>query len=103
MIFRTKNKHYSGRSAIEVVRSLERDDKAYGDGGGPIRQYLHWSSITERQRAGARPRLSNSWEMSRWHSLIFFCLTNTAWVRWCLKVQAECSYNNLTTGPRLKA
>ena len=43
MIFRTKNKSYSGRSAIEVVRSLERDDKAYGNGGGPIRQYLHWS------------------------------------------------------------
>lgn len=43
LIFRTKNKHYSGGSAIEVVRSLERDDKAYGNGGGTIRQYLHWS------------------------------------------------------------
>jgi len=43
MIFRTKNKSYSGRSAIEVVRSLERDDKTYAEGGGPIRQYLHWS------------------------------------------------------------
>ena len=43
MIFMTKNKSYSGRSAIEVVRSLERDDKAYGNCGGPIRQYLHWS------------------------------------------------------------
>lgn len=43
MIFRTKNKSYSGRSAIEVVRSLEHDDKAYGTDGGPIRQYLHWS------------------------------------------------------------
>ena len=43
LIFRTESKHYSGRSAIEVVRSLERDDKAYSNGGGPIRQYLHWS------------------------------------------------------------
>jgi hypothetical protein len=43
MIFRTKNKSYSGRSAIEVVRSLERDDKAYSNGGGSIRQYLEWS------------------------------------------------------------
>lgn len=43
MIFRTKNKSYSGQSAIEVVRSLERDDKAYANGGGPIRQYLQWS------------------------------------------------------------
>jgi hypothetical protein len=25
------------------VRSLEREDKTYGSGGGPIRQYLHWS------------------------------------------------------------
>ena len=43
LIFRTKNKSYAGRYAIEVVRSLERDDKAYSNGGGPIRQYLHWS------------------------------------------------------------
>lgn len=43
MIFRTNNKYYSGRSAIEVVRSLERDDKSYRNCGSPIRQYLNWS------------------------------------------------------------
>ena len=43
MIFKSKNKYYSGVSALDVVRSLERDDKAYAKGGGPIRQYLHWS------------------------------------------------------------
>jgi len=25
------------------VRSLEREDKAYGNGGAPIRKYLRWS------------------------------------------------------------
>ena len=43
MIFRKRGKTYSGRSAIEVVRALERDDKEYHYGGGPIRQYLIWS------------------------------------------------------------
>ena len=43
MIFRTKGLNYSGRSAIEVVRALERDDKEYRYCGGPIRQYLIWS------------------------------------------------------------
>jgi hypothetical protein len=43
MIFRLRGKDVSGRSAIEVVRALERDDKAYRYFGGPIRQYLVWS------------------------------------------------------------
>lgn len=43
MIFRLRGKDVSGRSAIEVVRALERDDKEYGYCGGSIRQYLIWS------------------------------------------------------------
>ena len=43
MIFRFRGKYVSGRSAIEVVRALERADSAYGHGGGPIREYLLWS------------------------------------------------------------
>ena len=43
MIFRLRGKEVSGRSAIEVVRALERDDGEYCHGGGPIRQYLLWS------------------------------------------------------------
>jgi len=43
MIFRVRGKDVSGRSAIEVVRALERDDNEYCHGGGPIRQYLIWS------------------------------------------------------------
>lgn len=43
LIFRTRGKDFTGRSAIEVVRALERDDNAYRSGGGPIRQYLVWS------------------------------------------------------------
>ncbi len=43
MIFRVRGKDVSGRSAIEVVRALERDDSEYSNGGGPLRQYLIWS------------------------------------------------------------
>lgn len=43
MTFRTRGKQYSGRSAIEVVRALERDDEEYRYFGGSIRQYLSWS------------------------------------------------------------
>jgi hypothetical protein len=43
MIFRFREKDVTGRSAIEVVRALERDDKEYRYCGGPIRQYLIWS------------------------------------------------------------
>lgn len=43
MIFRVKGKDVSGRSAIEVVRALERDESEYHQVGGPIRQYLNWS------------------------------------------------------------
>ena len=43
MTFTLRGKDVSGRSALEVVRSLERDDKEYHSCGGPIRQYLIWS------------------------------------------------------------
>ena len=43
MIFRVKGKDVSGKSAIEVVRALEQDDREYRHVGGPIRQYLLWS------------------------------------------------------------
>ena len=43
MIFRTKGVNYNGRSALDVVRDLERHDKDYQYCGGPIRQYMVWS------------------------------------------------------------
>jgi hypothetical protein len=43
MIFRMGEKEFSGTSAINVVRALERDDKEYQHCGGSIRQYLSWS------------------------------------------------------------
>ena len=43
MIFRCRGKEFKGLSWIEVVRSLEHDDKEYRCCGGPIRQYLTWS------------------------------------------------------------
>jgi hypothetical protein len=43
MIFRLRGKDVNGRSAIEVVRALERADKEYRYCGAPIRQYLIWS------------------------------------------------------------
>lgn len=43
MIFRFRGKEFKGVSWIDVVGSLERDDKEYRSCGGPIRQYLTWS------------------------------------------------------------
>ena len=43
MIFRYRGKEFKGVSWIDVVRSLERNDKEYRACGGPIRQYLTWS------------------------------------------------------------
>lgn len=43
MIFRFRGKDVDGESAIEIVRSLEREEKDYMSRGGPVRQYLMWS------------------------------------------------------------
>ena len=43
MIFRLNEKEFSGTSAVNVVRALEREDKEYQHCGGSIRQYLSWS------------------------------------------------------------
>ena len=43
MIFRLGEKEFSGTSATDVVRALEREDKEYQHCGGSIRQYLSWS------------------------------------------------------------
>lgn len=43
MVFRQGEKEFSGTSAVNVVRALERDDKEYPHCGGSIRQYLGWS------------------------------------------------------------
>jgi hypothetical protein len=43
MIFRLQEKEVRGTSALDIVRTLERQDKEYRHCGGPIRQYLSWS------------------------------------------------------------
>ena len=63
MIFRLRGKDVRGRSAIEVVRALERDENEYCNVGGPIRQYLIWS--LSRLNGSVPPRdldLSNTLE-----------------------------------------
>jgi hypothetical protein len=54
MIFRFRGKEFKGLSWIDVVRSLERDDKEYRSCGGPIRQYLTWSLNQLRGTVGPR-------------------------------------------------
>jgi hypothetical protein len=43
MIFRFKEKDYTGTSALEIVRKIEMDTKDYPFRGQPIRQFLLWS------------------------------------------------------------
>ena len=54
MIFRFRGKEFKGVSWIDVVRSLERDDKEYRSSGGSIRQYLTWSLNKLRGSVGPR-------------------------------------------------
>lgn len=43
MIFKTQNKKYSGKTALEIVRAMESDAKDYPHQGQSIRQFLRWS------------------------------------------------------------
>jgi hypothetical protein len=54
MIFRFRGKEFKGLSWIDVVRSLEHDDKEYRACGGPIREYLSWSLNHLRGTVGPR-------------------------------------------------
>ena len=40
MIFWIGERPYSGTSAVQIVRAIERDDSEYRNHGGPIRDYL---------------------------------------------------------------
>ena len=54
MMFRSQGKDFKGGTWVEVVRSLEQDDKEYRSCGGPIRQYLIWS--LNKLRGSVPPR-----------------------------------------------
>jgi len=54
MIFRRQEKEFSGTTAVNVVRALERDDKEYKHCGGSIRQYLSWSLNQLGSRVSSR-------------------------------------------------
>jgi hypothetical protein len=43
MLFQAGGKSYRGESAVEIVRSLERDAENYPHRGNSIRQFLRWS------------------------------------------------------------
>jgi len=54
MIFRVREKEFSGTTAVSVVRALERDDKEYRHCGGSVRQYLSWSLKQLGSRVSSR-------------------------------------------------
>ena len=54
MIYRQREKEFSGTTAVNIVRALERDDKEYQHGGGSIRQYLSWSLNQLGNRVSSR-------------------------------------------------
>ena len=54
MIFLTEGKRYRGESAIEIVRSLERDAVDYPHRGQPIRRFMLWSLNRLRDRVPPR-------------------------------------------------
>ena len=54
MIFRLREKEFSGTTAVNIVRALECDDKEYQQRGGSIRQYLSWSLNQLESRVPSR-------------------------------------------------
>ena len=54
MIFRLREKEFSGTTAVNVVRALERDNKEYPHCGGSVRQYLSWSLNQLESRVSSR-------------------------------------------------
>lgn len=47
MIFRTREKDYQGKSAVDIVRELERDAADYPYKGGTLWQFLLWSLLKQ--------------------------------------------------------
>lgn len=43
LTFQFKGKEYSGRSALDVVRAMERDTEQYPYRGQSLRRFLFWS------------------------------------------------------------
>jgi hypothetical protein len=43
MIFICDNKKYLGKTAVRIVRAVERDAAGYANKGGSIRDFLVWS------------------------------------------------------------
>lgn len=43
MMFIRANKKYLGKTAVRIVRALERDAAEYANNGGSIREFLVWS------------------------------------------------------------
>jgi hypothetical protein len=54
MLFQAGGKSYSGESAVEVVRSLERAAADYPHRGQSVRRFLRWS--LDRLRDRVHPR-----------------------------------------------
>lgn len=64
MIFKLNDKSYTGETAVEIVRAVERDASDYPSRGGTIQEFLAWSlaqmadSIPERE-LDVSPHLSD--------------------------------------------
>jgi hypothetical protein len=43
IVFRTQEKKYCGSSALEIVRTLEKDTRNYPHRGKSVRRFLSWS------------------------------------------------------------
>lgn len=54
IVFRTEEKEYRGKSALEIIRKLESDASDYPHRGHSIRRFLSWS--LERLRHRIPPR-----------------------------------------------
>ncbi len=74
MVFRTGPNRYSGTSATEIIREMERDAADYPDKGGTLHQFLTWSLAQLDDRLPLRELDLNAQLSEETLALSFLCL-----------------------------
>lgn len=74
MVFKTGTKRYSGASATEIIREMERDAAEYPDKGAALQQFLMWSLAQLGDRIPLRELDLNAHLNEDTLALSFLCL-----------------------------
>ena len=74
MIFWTGSKSYSGSSAVEIARGIERDATSYCEDGGTVRDFISWSLLQLGDRLPPRELVVSDKVSEETLALSYLCL-----------------------------